>query len=51
MINKRKIAFHIASVDRMLINGADEYIQLLNIFSFIRATYKNIQLYRNIDIL
>ncbi len=48
---KESIAFHIASVDRMLINGANEYLQLLNVFSFIRATFMGIELFSSIDVL
>ena len=38
---KSKICIHIASTEKCLIDGADEYIQLLNIFSYIFGLLNN----------
>lgn len=48
---KEEIAFHISAIDRHLINGADEFIQLCDLFCFIKAIFKNINIDKTIDIL
>ena len=48
---KEYICFHNAAIDRLLINGADEFIQLYSIFSFIKAIYNNVDINKSIDIL
>jgi len=47
---KRIISFQISHTNRNLINGADEFIQLLNVFVFIKSICNNIPISKDVDV-
>lgn len=50
-IQKEQICLCIGDTEKNLINGADEYLQYCNVFSFIKAVYNKINIKCEIDFI